>query len=390
VLTIFFVTTPCGSAPIKGYEGPELPGDKVAIVEHDAYVDIESFDGQKPSGLSKGVALLPGFHAIEVSYRETPRIGEWSWSVMNAFVSLDAEAGHTYRIGWEVSSALHWRAYAVDKTTGKRIERPDVASATQAIERNPDNPFAYHSRAAAYALLGNYGSAMKDLDKVIELNPMSGMAFYDRGLAQSNLGHYELAIKDFDKSIELTPNLVHSAHVLMYYRRGIANSKLKNYPEAIKDFTKAIELNSRFAEAYYQRAIIYGETDNPERAVKDWSKAMEYHPDWAMPANSYSWMLATYKDPKYRNAKRAVWYGEKAVSIAERNNDDELTKSRCYDTLAAAYAESGDFAKAVETETKAYELYRPAVGTDRRKETYKALIEVYRNKKTYLQWDGSY
>lgn len=389
-IAILVTATPSMSAPIKGYEGPELPRDKVAIVQHDAYVEIESFDGQKPSGLSKGVALLPGFHSIEVSFREVGLNRTWQWSVSTAFVAFDAEAGHAYRIGWENSSALSWKAYAVDTTTGKRIERPDVASATQAIERNPDNPFAYHSRAVAYALINNFESAVKDLDKVIELNPSSGIAFFDRGLAHCGSGSYELGIKDFDKGIELTPNLSHSAHAITYYYKGRANVELKNYPEAIKDFTKAIESNNRFPGAYDQRGVVYQKTGNPEAALRDWSKAMEYQPDWAMPPNNYSWLLSTYKDPKYRDPKRAVRYGEKAVSLAEKNNSDELTKSRCYDTLAAAYAESGDFTMAVEMETKAYESYTPAAGTDRRKETYRALIEAYTNKQTYLQWQESH
>jgi tetratricopeptide (TPR) repeat protein len=145
-------------------------------------------------------------------------------------------------------------------------------------------------------------------------------------------------------------------------------------------------LNGRLALAYSYRGIAHGLTGNPELAIKDWLKAMEVQPEFALPPNNYAWLLATYKDAKYRDIKKAVRYGEKAVSIAERYNSDDTTKSSCYDTLAAAYAESGDFGRAVEMESKAYELYKPVAGFDKRKETYRALLEAYKNKTTYLQW----
>jgi tetratricopeptide (TPR) repeat protein len=387
-ITILLAMSSYAGAPVKGYDGPDLPRDKVAIIERSRDVEIESFDGQKSKGLWNGVALVPGFHAIEASFRDIVSDGWSYWSVNNSIVRFNAEAGHTYKIEWEHKNDAHsyWGAYAVDMTTGKRTSTPDLASATQAVEQNPDNPYAYHARAAAHSLLRNYQDAKKDLDKTIELNPTSGIAYYDRAVIYVYLSNYEQALRDFDKNIDLTPKLAGGTHAFTYYLRGYTNYKLKDYPQAIKDFTKALELNGKLALAYNYRGVVYGLTDNPELAVKDWLKAMDIQPEFAPPPNNYSWLLATYKDAKYRDGKKAVRYGEKAVSIAEKNNDDDLMKCMCYGTLAAAYAESGDFGRAVEMESKAYKLNKPVLGSDKMRETSRALLEAYKNKKTYLQW----
>ena len=77
VMTILLAVSSYAGAPVKGYDGPDLPRDKVAIVERSKDVEIQSFDGQKPKGLWNGVALVPGFHAIEASFRDMES-GGWS------------------------------------------------------------------------------------------------------------------------------------------------------------------------------------------------------------------------------------------------------------------------------------------------------------------------
>jgi tetratricopeptide (TPR) repeat protein len=57
--------------------------------------------------------------------------------------------------------------------------------------------------------------------------------------------------------------------------------------------------------------------------------------------------LATDPDPKMRDGKTAVVYAEKAVAATKRKDPDNL------DTLAAAYAETGQFDQAVNVQREA-------------------------------------
>lgn len=70
--------------------------------------------------------------------------------------------------------------------------------------------------------------------------------------------------------------------------------------------------------------------------------------------------------------RKAIPYSRKALKIAK--NDSWL------DSLPAAYAECGDFEKAVEVDTQAYNLSEPP------NENFRQRIEIYRNGKTYSDW----
>jgi uncharacterized protein len=66
--------------------------------------------------------------------------------------------------------------------------------------------------------------------------------------------------------------------------------------------------------------------------------------------NFLAWALATSANPEIRNGATAVALAEKAVAATKRRNAATL------DTLAAAYAETGQFEKAASTEQEAIAL----------------------------------
>jgi Flp pilus assembly protein TadD len=96
--------------------------------------------------------------------------------------------------------------------------------------------------------------------------------------------------------------------------------------------------------------------------------------------NSLAWIEATNLDAKLRNGKEAVEFAEKAA--AARKDD-----ARTLDTLAAAYAEAGDFTKAVETARKAKKA--AASGKDKGlSEEIQARLKLYETGKAYRE-EGS-
>jgi hypothetical protein len=88
-----------------------------------------------------------------------------------------------------------------------------------------------------------------------------------------------------------------------------------------------------------------------------------------------AWLQATCPDPKYRDAKNAVINANQALRLTEEKDPWVL------DAAAAAYAESGNFAKAQEFETKAIGL----LSDDADKETCQKRLELYKLSKPYHQ-----
>ena len=74
---------------------------------------------------------------------------------------------------------------------------------------------------------------------------------------------------------------------------------------------------------------------------------MRLKPDWLEALNNLAWILATQPDEKLRDGREAVRLAAHAVTLTRTNNPGAL------DTLAAAYAESGNYPAAVETAQKA-------------------------------------
>ena len=68
-------------------------------------------------------------------------------------------------------------------------------------------------------------------------------------------------------------------------------------------------------------------------------------------ANNLAWALATHPESDVRDGAEAVSWGAKACEQTNHAHPDFL------DTLACAYAENGEFEKAVETASMAMKIY---------------------------------
>ncbi len=97
------------------------------------------------------------------------------------------------------------------------------------------------------------------------------------------------------------------------------------------------------------RGICYSKKGKYAEAIADLTKALEKKPHY-LTYLGLAWVFATSKTDKYRNGARAVQLAQKAVLY--HKNADSLR------TLAAAYAETGKFKEAVETQEEALALLK--------------------------------
>ncbi len=91
-----------------------------------------------------------------------------------------------------------------------------------------------------------------------------------------------------------------------------------------------------------------------------------------------AWILATHKDVEIRDGTEAVELGEQACRLEEYKVPIYL------DTLAAAYAEVGEFKQAVQTAQRALQLARDA-GQKKLVREIESRLESYRAKRPWRE-----
>lgn len=147
-----------------------------------------------------------------------------------------------------------------------------------------------------------------------------------------------------------------------------------------KDITKARELVYKSARQGHVDAQVYlgvrlfqgGSFGRDEsEAVMWWRKAAEQGDPHA--ENGLAWLLATSYEAKIRNGKEAARWAQQALK--------QLGESEAFilDTLAAAYAEAGDFDAAISTQEKAIANLRD----NTKEKELQERLKSYREKKPW-------
>lgn len=151
----------------------------------------------------------------------------------------------------------------------------------------------------------------------------------------------------------------------------------ERYEEAIRAYTRAIQIDPKNAQTYLDRALAYRELGKHEEALRDYRQALQIDDTLQFGHEGVAWILATAKDPKLRNGKLAVEHAKRA-----REQD---TDSYFDDTLAAAYAEAGQFEEAAKIQQIAVDLAVDEGVDDEELADMRARLKLFQEKKPYRE-----
>ncbi len=259
------------------------------------------------------------------------------------------------------------------------------------------------SRADCFWSKGEFDEATRAYDEATKLAPDSAAAYFYRATNLEQQGDVDGALKDFEQAIRLYPR-----DYRPYAFRGLAFFYEGDFKNALIDFAKSLEISPTQDEAYCFRARLYTQRGELDKAIADCSSAIEFHPEsyysYGTRARAYlranrsdlasndltkeqtlvaheeiilhedvAWLRATCPDPAMRDSVEAVREAQRACEMMHWKHWFSL------DVLAAAEAEAGNFAKAIEYAQDALDrpvppVYRGAV---------EARLNAYKNHRPF-------
>jgi tetratricopeptide (TPR) repeat protein len=199
------------------------------------------------------------------------------------------------------------------------------------------------NRGNNYLKMKDEDRALVEYEAAVRDDPGNAGAYVNRGEVLGHRQMHEKAIADYAVALRLNPNQAEA-----YYNRALEYLKTKDTDAAIHDLDAAIKLKPDLCESYLQRATAYARNGNVAAQRADLETAATFQANCqAIALNSLAWLLATTPDAAIRDGKHAV---EIAMQACDRR---QWTSASYIDTLAAAYAEVGDFDSAVKFEQMA-------------------------------------
>lgn len=281
-----------------------------------------------------------------------------------------------------------------------------MSDANESIRLNPYYFGGYLERGIIYRRTGSLDKAISDYDTTIRLNPNFARVYYDRAIAYALKGDYDRAIHDGTEAIHLNANAADIAD--FYYNRALDYKAIGTLDKAMADLNEAIRRAPRELKNYCGRASTFEDMGQLERAKADYDQATRLNPkdtndyrfrgsahfakgdykaaaaDFEKAAHlsprdydalvSLAWFHATCPNDSLRNGQQALEKSLQACELTHWQSADVV------DTLAAAYAEVGDFDRAVRYETQAISMR--GVHAFRRKKMQERL-DLYRQHKPY-------
>jgi tetratricopeptide (TPR) repeat protein len=194
---------------------------------------------------------------------------------------------------------------------------------------------------------------------------------FDRAIDAYQEKRFEQAIKHLEEAAREEPRNADILHL-----RGLCYSHLEQHQQAVDDLTKGLELNPRDHAIQMDRASSYASLKQFSKALSDYETVAKENEDQWDPLNEMAWILATCSDDSVRSGKKAVELAKKACRMTKFKDDIPV------DTLAAAFAEDGQFDKAIICQKDAIMLAKDKAEPDELTKM-KERLELYESNTPY-------
>ena len=215
---------------------------------------------------------------------------------------------------------------------------------------------------------GQYDQGIADYNQALAICPTNAVAYNNRGYDWYKKGDFDRAISDYNQVLAICPTFGAA-----YSNRGVVWDDKGEHDKAIADYNQALAVDPNVAAAYSNRGVMEAGRGEYDQANADYYRALAVDPNFATGYENLGFFQATCPDPRYRNGEKAFQNASHGYQLA--NGTDSYYTSN---SLAAAYAECGDFEKARLWQEKVVALAPPE---DKSMETSR--LELFKSGKPY-------
>ena len=242
-----------------------------------------------------------------------------------------------------------------------------ISECTRAIAIKPNFAEPHTVLGIVYQKRGELDKAISEYKKAIIIKPNFAKAHTNLGAVYGRKGRLDEAISEYEHAIAIKPHYAEA-----YNKLATAYFKQGRLDEAISECKKAIAIKPNLVEAYYKLGSVLEAQGKLREAISAYHEAIRIKPDYQAALNNLAWIYATSPDARIRDGGEAIALATKAYQLSG------FKKAEALDTLAAAYAEQGNFNKAMEYQNRAVEVASPEIKKD-----LKMRLQLYKEGHAY-------
>jgi tetratricopeptide (TPR) repeat protein len=222
-----------------------------------------------------------------------------------------------------------------------------IAQYRATLEMQPDSWDAEYNLGTALVAKGNVDEAILHCERAVAMQPNDPDGQVSLGNALLEKKRIDEAIIHYQKAVAIWPD-----HFLARYSLGQAFLEKGELDTAIAHCRAALLIRPDDADCHTVLAAALDEKGETAEAIRHYEKALKIFPQSISALTNLAWLLATSPSESLRNGGKAVEIARQADQLSGGTNTVVLR------TLAAAYAETGQFGKAIESARTAVQLAR--------------------------------
>lgn len=176
----------------------------------------------------------------------------------------------------------------------------------------------------------------KDLAIRLGRSPSTPEFYTDLAAAAIDRQQFDQAAEYYQQAMREDPK-----YLPAYKDLAALYQRLKKNSQAIDVLLQLVRLLPNEPVLRVNLAVMLGQEKRPAQAIEQYRAALRIRPDFVLAANNLAWILATHPNEQFRDGEESLRLAKQACDATKNSIPGFL------DTLAAAYAELGQYEDAI-------------------------------------------